>query len=176
MAVIVFAGLGAGMVLMLYQTPGTVTGLTGPSSSEDLPPLGNGSDRATEEYKTAIEELDAVTEELNTATEALGVKTLASLLTVYLESQDVDLLLVALCEVDRERDRVRNDLMSMPFLNPSSPEYRSGVTFSEPTINRTEDGYAIAFSGTYNSSGEPIDLTFRAYADGPTACWSGLEG
>jgi hypothetical protein len=170
---VVFGALGAGTALTLSRTPGTVTV---PTTAEGLPLPADASDPAVEDLEAAGEDLDAAAEELNAATEELAVKLLASLLHVGLGFQDAEGLLGSLCEADAEGNRVRSELMSIPFLDPSSPEYARGVTFSKPTIEPADEGYAIAFSGTYGNAGEPIDITFRANAHGPTANWCGVEG
>ncbi|QYN39108.1 hypothetical protein K1T35_19070 [Pseudonocardia sp. DSM 110487] len=177
---VVFGGLGAGMALTLSRTPETVTvpttpeGLALPSDASD--PAVEDLEAAREDLDAAGEDLDAATEELNAATEELAVKLLASLLQVHLGFQDAEGLLVTLCEADADGNRVRSELMSIPFLDPSSPEYARGVTFSKPTIKPTDEGYVIAFSGTYGNTGEPIDITFRANVHGFSANWCGVEG
>jgi hypothetical protein len=170
---VVFGGLGAGTALTLSRTPETATL---PTTPEGLPSPADASYPTVEDFEAATEDLDAATREVNAAAEEFAVKLLASLLHVHLGFQDAEGLLVTLCEADAEGNRVRSQLMSIPFLDPSRPKHARGVTFSEPTITPTDEGYAIAFSGTYGDTGEPIDITFRANAHGPTANWCGVEG
>jgi hypothetical protein len=167
-AVVAIGGLGTGVALTWQQARDTLTAaapwatvptpdLPGPLGSppplDGVPPGGGGS----------------------TNVEDLAVSSLASTLQVYLNAQNADGLLLSVCDSGKVDNRARDDLMGMPFLNPGSPQYANGVTFPDPTITPTTDGYTITFSGADSSTGESIDLSFRAYVDDAGAFWCGFE-
>jgi hypothetical protein len=166
-AVVVIGGLGTGAALTWQQARDTLSAAAPWATipTPDVPgPLGTPPP------------LDGVSPGGGgTSVEELAVSSLASTLQVYLNAQNADGLLLSVCDSGKVNNRARDDLMGMPFLNPSNPQYANGVTFPDPTITPTTDGYTIAFSGADTSTGELIDLSFRAYVDDAGAFWCGFE-
>jgi hypothetical protein len=166
-AVVVIGGLGTGAWLTWQQARDTLSAAAPWATipTPDVPgPLGSPPP------------LDGVPPGGGTTNvEELAVSSLASTLQVYLNAQNADGLLLSVCDSGKVNNRARDDLMGMSFLNPSNPQYANGVTFPDPTITPTTDGYTIAFSGADSSTGESIDLSFRAYVDDAGAFWCGFE-
>ena len=107
---------------------------------------------------------------------------LSASLQTSLNDHDVDGLLGTVCEDGKVNDAARNDLMNLPFLDPSSSQYSDDVDFPKGSPSEEpdpEDGsYLITFAGSDTSTGEPIQLTFKAYVhpDHSGAVWCGVAG
>jgi hypothetical protein len=97
-----------------------------------------------------------------------------------LNDRDVEGLLATVCEDGKTGDAARNDLLEFPFLDPTSSQYSDPIDFQEGSVsaNDVEDdgSYLIDFVGSYTSTEEPIELTFKAYVypDGSGAVWCGV--
>jgi hypothetical protein len=97
-----------------------------------------------------------------------------------LTDRDVEGLLATVCEDGKTGDAARTDLLEFPFLDPTSSQFSDPIDFQEGSVspNDVEDdgSYLIDFVGSYTSTEEPIQLTFKAYVhpDGSGAVWCGV--
>jgi hypothetical protein len=164
-AVVVLGVLVTGVVLTMRQVGGSVGTPAAPDVAAS-PLDGLAPDSASP--GPGIADSEAVLAELSASLQS------------DLNDRDVEGLLQTVCEDGKTGDAARNDLMELPFLDPTSSQYADPINFPEGSVslNDVEDdgSYLIDFVGSYTSTDEPISLTFKAYAypDGSGAVWCGV--